>query len=364
MSKIENKKTDVGFMKKNGKKGIAIVVVVIVLIIGIHAIKKAKKKDESTPVATSYALVVSTQKVVKNKVSLTLPYLALVKNDKDVLLASKIAGRVLYVKKSGSKVKVGDIVARLDNTSILSNINSVNAQLESVDVALENMTATHNRTEELLKVEGASVEQSQKEESAIAQLESKKETLTQKLSELKNMLSYATITSPVSGNISKTMLNVGDMAMPGHPIAKLQAKKGFYLLVRVPTNFTISAVIANEKRWSAIPLNSAYHGLAEYKVYANIPHLMSGDRLEVAVEIYNGEGIMLPFDALLNRNGKSFVLLKENTHAVAKEVTVIASGEEGIVVGNKELEGAEIIVEKQDILLKLLTGISLKVKGE
>lgn len=349
-------------MSKN--KIITIVIVVLLVVGGAIAIIKAKNKEANTPIAKAYSVVVSTQKAKSDSVSLTLPYLASSMNDKDVTLSSKMPARVIYIKPSGSKVRMGEVIAKLDKASISSNIISVKAQLKAIKTALDNLQKTHQRTLDLIKVEGASIEQSQKEESKISELIAKKEGLSQKLNELNNMMSYAYIKSPVNGNISKTMVNEGDMAMPGHPIASLRAKNGFYLLVRVPTNLKISAVIIDNKRYETIPLNSTFHGLAEYKVYAELPNMVSGDRVEVNVEVFNGNAILLPYDAVLNRNGKSYVLLKEENHAKPIEVNIIETGEQGIAISNQNIEGKEIIVEKQDILLKLLSGISLKTKEE
>jgi len=352
-------------MKKIGKKTIITTIVIIAIIIGGKlVIKKAKDRDANAPVAKTYDVVVSTQVVKKDSVKLTLPYLALVDNDNDVKVASKMAARVNYVKPSGSKVRKGEVIIKLDNTTVQSNINSVKSQLEAINTAIKNMESTHQRTLELLKVDGASIEQSEKEESKLSELAAKKEALTQKLNELNNMMSYAIIKSPVAGVISKTMVNVGDMAMPGHPIANIKSDNGFYLLIRVPTDIHVKGVEFDGNRFDAIPLNSTFRGLAEYKAYVDIPNMTSGDRIEVDVELYNGEGILLPFDAIINRNGKSYVLLRTGDKAVAREVNILESGEQGVVINNPELVGKEVVVAKQDILLKLLTGISLKVKGE
>ena len=120
----------------------------------------------------------------------------------------------------------------------------------------------------------------------------------------------------------------------------------------------------DNNRFDAIPLNSTFNGLAEYKVYVDSQNLTSGDRVEVDVEVFHGNAIKLPFDAILNRNGKSYVLLKENDNATAHEITILQCGEEGAAISNNELEGKEIVVEKQDILLRLLGGTSVKVKEE
>ena len=350
-------------MKIFSKKTIiTTLIVVVIIILGIIAIKKAKNRNSSAPIAKAYDVVVSIQKVKADSIKLTLPYLAIAKNDKDVNLASKISARIIYMKASSSHISKGEIVAKLDNTNIQTNISSVNAQFESVNTALTNMEATHKRTLELIDVKGASIEQSQKEESMIAELNAKKESLKQKRNELNNMLSYAIIKSPVDGTISNTMVNVGDMAMPGHPFANIKANNGFYLLIRVPNELKLVGVEYNNKYYETMPLNNTFNGLAEYKAYTNSENMTSDDRVEINAVIYNNKGILLPFDAIINRNGKSFVLVRDNDVAIAAEVQIIESGEQGTVISNQELIGKEIVIAKQDILLKLLTGVSLKVK--
>lgn len=348
----------------NKKTIIWIVVVAVLLIGGILVIKHAKKRDAAFPVAQTYSIMVSTIKPEVKEVKLTLPYLAIVQNDDDVILASKIAARIEYLKPSGTNVSKGEVIARLDNTSIESGIQSIKAQVSAANTGLKNLQATHKRTLELLAVKGASIEQSEMEESRIAETESRIEALTQSMSDLDNNQSYATIKAPTSGMLSKTMLNTGDMSMPGQPIAVISARSGAYLKLSVPADLKVYGVSHDNKSYPAIPLNSTFNSLAEYKILISGLDLMSGERVEVDVEVFNGKAIKLPFDAILNRNGKSYVFVKDNDKAIDTEVNIIQSGEDGAVVSNNELAGKEVVVEKQDVLLKLLTGVSLKTKEE
>ena len=349
-------------MKKNTIIGIA--VVVVLLVGGILVIKNAKKREAATPSAKIYSMVVSTIKPELKQVTLTLPYLAVVQNDEDVIVASKIAARIEYLKPSGTDVSKGTVIVRLDNTSVESGIQSIKAQISAANTGLKNLQSTHKRTLELIAVKGASIEQSEMEESKIAETESKIEALTQSMNDLNNNRSYATITVPASGIISKTMLNVGDMAMPGMPIAIISAKSGSYLKLSVPADIHVYGVSMKNKRYMAIPLNSTFNSLAEYKVMDNDLALMTGERVEVNVEVFDGKAVKLPFDAILNRNGKSYVFIKEKDKAIAAEINILQSGEDGAVVSNNEIVGKEIVVAKQDILLKLLSGVSLKNKEE
>ena len=253
-------------MKK--KTVIWIVVIVVLLAGGIIAVKKAKMRDAEAPFAKTYSMVVTTIKPELKEVTLTLPYLAVVQNDEDVILSSKMAARIESLKPSGTIVSKGQVLVRLDNTNVESGIQSIRAQISAANTGLKNLQATHKRTLELLAVKGASIEQSEMEESRIAETESKIEALNQNMNDLVNNRSYASITAPASGIISKTMQNVGDMAMPGQPIAIISAKNGSYLKLSVPADLKVYGVSIKNKSYPAIPLNSTFNGFAEYKAYS------------------------------------------------------------------------------------------------
>ena len=349
-------------MKKGFMIGIA--VVLALLIAGIWVVKNTRGKEAVLPSAKVYPMTVSTMRPVFGDVSLTLPYLGVVQNDEDVVVASKISARIEFLKHSGANVSKGAVVVKLDNMSIESGIQSVKSQISSATIALKNFQATHKRTLDLIAVKGASIEQSEIEESKIADAESRIESLTQSLNDISNNSSYATITAPASGIISKTMLNIGDMAMPGQPISIISSQSGSYLKLSVPKELKVYGVVVNGKNCDAVPLNSTLNGLTEYKVVAGTIGLFTGERVEIEVEVYKGKGIKLPFDAVLNRNGKSYVFVKDGEKAIPKEIDIIQSGEDGVAVSGNELEGKELVVEKQDVLLKLLTGVTIKGKAE
>jgi len=350
--------------KPTNKAIAGITIAVILTIGGVAAVRTAQLRDAAAPPSSRYAIVVSTITPEIQQVTLTLPYMAIVQNDDDVVLASKTAARVESVLPSGTAIKKGATIVRLDHASIASSIQSVNSQLSAQRTALTNLAASHKRTQALIAVKGASIEQSEMEESRIAESESKIESLNQNLNDLRNALTYATITSPTSGMISKTLVNVGDMSMPGQPIAIISANRGAYLKLSVPADLKVYGVSMNNTSYDAVPLNSTFNSLAEYKIKPEALAMMSGERVEVNVEVYKGRAIKLPFDAVLNRNGKSYVFVREHEKAVPQEVTIIQTGEDGAVISNNDIAGKEIVVEKQDILLKLLSGVSIHVKGK
>ena len=334
-------------MKKIVKIVIILAVIALLVILGMKAVNNKKAQEASKPVAKVYPIVVQTMIPKVSNVTLTLPYLAESVNETDVKISSRIAARIEQIKKSGDSVTKGEIVAKLDTTDL-------NAKIIAAKIALENLQKSHKRTKALYKVKGASIEQLQKEQSALAGLNAN-------LKALKNQLDYATLTAPISGIISKSFAAAGDITMPGKPLVQISADKDFSLMVRVPQDVTPQAVIFDHKAYTLNNLRSTFNGLNEYKAFVDAKGLTAGDRVEVDIVIFKGKGTALPFDTILNRNGKSYVLLAKEGKAVAKEIQIRKKGQEGVVISDT-LEGQKIIVAKQDILLKLLSGYAIREK--
>jgi len=343
------------------KIGLGVAVAAVLVVAGVKAVKNAQAKDKAIPKAKIYPVVVSKMSPEISQVTLTLPYLAEVANDKDVKLSARIAARVLEIMPSGLHVNKGDLLVKLDMTNIKSALLSVKEQLQAAKINLENLERTHKRTLELLQVKGASIEESQKEESLIANAKAALNALKQKEIELTNNLSYATITSPVVGVIAKTFVNQGALSAPGKPLVAISSKEGFFLLVRVPSDLPVRGVQFAGKKYDAVALGSTYNGLAEYKIYTGQKNLISGDRVEVNVVVFDAKATLLPFDAILNKNGKSYVLVIADDRANAQEVHILQSAQEGVVV-SENLQGKNIVIAKPDILLKLTSGYALHVK--
>ncbi len=329
------------------KKRILIIVAVLILVaLGVRAIKHKKASESKTPVAKRYEVVVKSFTPKLKDTVLTLPYLAIAQNEKDVTLSSKIPGRVLLIKKGGTKVKKGELIAKVDTTDL-------EASIASLKVSLSNLLQTHKRTKELYKVQGASIEQLQSEESKISSLKAK-------LKAVENNLSYAKILSPTDGVVAKTFLNIGSTTMPGKPIISVSANSGYSLMVRTPSSINPKGIILENRAYKLYPLNSTFHGLFEYKAYINTP-MTSGERIEVSVIVFNKKALKLPFDTILNKDGKSYVLLIKDHKVVPTKVDIIQSGEEGAVI-EENLKGQKLVLAKPDVMLKLLSGASMRVE--
>lgn len=333
-----------------------------IVIGGVLLIKKRQAESNNAEKANSFPIVVNTLKTNTNALDLSLSYLAVVQNDQDVTLSSKIAARVTYLKASGSNVRAGEVIARLDNSTFQTAVSSIDAQISAQNVALQNLKNAHQRTRELYEIKGASKEQLEAENSKIADVKSKINVLQQTKKDAKNSFSYTTITAPHSGILSQVFVNTGELAMAGQPIATITARSGGFLKLNVPSNLDIKGIYYNKSFYEVTSLNSTFNGLKEYKIIVPNINAATGERIPVDIVLNaNKAGISLPYDAILNREGKSYVFIVDKNKAIPQEVTITSSGENEVILDNDNLNNQQIVIAKQDILLRLLGGASIKI---
>lgn len=351
-------------------------IAVILVIVGVKAVQKKKAEEAHIGTAKTYKINVSALKLKKDRVILTLPYLATVKSDKDVTVSTKVAERILSSLKAGDKVKKGEIVLRLDDSSLQENlqalklsINSLKDNIDAKKIVLKNLLLTHKRTKELLDVKGASIEQYQGEADKIALTKAGIKALQNnisisktKIKEIKNLISYTIIKSPINGRVSASFVSAGEMAMPGHPLLKIANQNGKYLALTLPPSQKIQGIIYNGKKYHVVPLNETINGLDLYR--ANIKtDANEGERVDIKVIVFDDEAVKIPLNGILQMGDNNYIFIVNNDKAIQTKVKILSSGEEGFAVSAK-FDGKEIVLAKPDLFLKFIGGVGIKVKGE
>ena len=374
----ENRRDGREKMKKVWKTVVVLGVAALLAVFAVRTVKQKMAHEVAIPPAKEYAVVVRTITPNLGRVTLTLPYMALVQNDNDVVLASKLSARVEMMHRAGARVKRGEPVVRLDqrdldakSVSLREQIASAKMEWKAAETALVALEAKHLRTKKLLAVRGASQEEFETEASRIAEAKAKIGaaksrigSLAATLREVEQRRDYALIKAPVSGVIGKTFVNPGDMAMPGKPLVSISARAGNYLLVRLPENVHTASLLYDGKKVKLHPLGRTFNGLLEYRTETLNSGLVTGERVDADIIVYDKKGLKLPIDAILDKNGEKMVLVVENGRAKALPVRIEAVGEQGVAVIAEELAGRPVIVAKPDILLKLLSGVEVVVIGE
>jgi len=353
------------------KTGISLLVTGLIVVVAVRVIHNKKAQMEKIPPAKTYGIVVPVKQAAVSMVRLTVPYLAEVQSDNDVKLASKVTSRVEKIVNSGTRVKTGELLVQLDDGELLAKkkglqlkIKEINNQIKAKQADLESLKSTHNRNLKLLKIQAVSEE---KLDTEAAKIESLKSTmagmknnaaaLKQNINEINDTLSYTTIKAPFDGVVSKTFVAEGGIASGGKALLSLSGGSNKQFIVRVSDNVKPAALLYAKNLCPLHSLNSTYNGLNEYSCETRTA-LAAGNRVEVKLVVYSGENILLPTNAVLQIDGRQYVLLVKSDTAIPRVVSIIAEGSEGLIV-NGINSGDNYVVAKPDILLKLTTGVTV-----
>ncbi len=354
------------------KKGVKIIVLIIVAVVlaaaGTALVKLRQKEDAKTAKPVVYPLKVAAITPKKGHIITTVPYLALVKNDKNVQISSKFPGRILYIKSLGSSVKKGETVLKVDSTDLRVKLNGINANISTIknallaqQLTLDNTKKTYERTKKLYKVNMASLQDVENLQNKIALLNSqivanreKLNTLYADRKNILNQLSYADVKSPINGTVSLKNANAGDIAAPMKPLLGIASNSGYYLFLALNR---ADEIRYKGKIYKAVPLHETFNSLNTYKVKVNDGNLTAGEKVGVDVVTYDGNATLVPFDALLSINGENYVF---DTEGKAEKIKVIAKGIEGVVT-DTHIPG-QIIKANPDILLRIKAGYPVKVE--
>ncbi|RTZ98957.1 MAG: hypothetical protein DSY90_02600 [Deltaproteobacteria bacterium] len=372
-------------------KLISILIILLIAVGAVTLLKSRKKALSQAPVAAVLPVVVDTVTLKPRQITLTLPAMGVVSSDLSTTLSTKVSGRVLKLyRKEGDPVKKGDLLLQIDDRELRTkkktmklksvslgyDITAKQENLKALQTALTNAIDSHARTKELLDVKGASIEQYDKEKTAIAQLKAKIQSMKSAVSmlrsgiseirqnenEIDTLLSYTVLKSPVNGTLSARMVQPGDLALPGKPLLKIAATDGLYLDIRLPSDLDARMILYKNKTFPLTPKNQAgISGLREYRTALPLGSaLVEGEFLNIALVLYTGQGILLPNDVLLSTENETSVLVYEKGQATKVPVTMIRRGSEGVMV-KENLAGKTLLLAKPDILLRATTGVPIKL---
>lgn len=333
-----------------------------------------------------------TKKVIKEEERvLTLPAIGIVKSSLNSVVSTKVTGRVIKVfKKTGDIVNVGEILCEIDNSDYKRQIQSLKfeisttrallsakkEELSSNEIRLSNLKATHSRTKKLLDIKGASIEDYQNEEnqivatvaqiaaikSGIISYENKLSILDNNIAEIQNLLTYTLIKSPIKGIIAESLINEGEMALPGKSLFNITSTKDMYVEIGIPTSVNSNQAIYKGSLYDLLPLLTTKNGIRVYKLSGEFEDIVEGEYINLEIVMFSGKGIFLPHNAILSKNKTNSIFVYDEKIPKVKEyvVDILASGSEGVAVSikNKELiTGKSVIIAMPDILLRIASGV-------
>jgi RND family efflux transporter MFP subunit len=277
----------------------------------------------------------------------------LVSTENEVKLSFKIGGVIENVfVKEGDKVKAGQLLATLKSTEIA-------AQVQQVQLALEKAQRDYQRADNLYKDSVATLEQLQNAKTG-------EDIARQNLQQVQFNQQYSKIYAPVDGFVTRKIGNAGELTSPGSPILLLNALSA--------KNKWILKTGLSDKEWAAVELGNkatittdAFPGkifnaliskkaLAADPVSGSFPIELQVDfgGLQPAVGMFGTAtivpahatiGFSIPYEALLEANGKKgFVFVTDDKKTVKKIAVTISDISNNTVYISEGLKGHSFVV--------------------
>ena len=188
-------------MKKIGKKGWIGLGIVVVLILAWLLLRGGKKEEKVS---------FDTAKVENTNIQTSITATGTIEPVTSVTVGTQVSGIVskLYVDYN-SVVKKGQVIAELDRTNLISELNAQKASLASAQSSLNYQQSNYNRYKTLYDKGLVSADEF---ESARLQYQQAREQVAQSRESVQRAqtnLGYATITSPIDGIILSKSVEEG-----------------------------------------------------------------------------------------------------------------------------------------------------------
>ena len=188
-------------MKKIGKKGWIAVGVVAAVILAWLLLRGGKKEEKVT---------FETAKVENTNIQTSITATGTIEPVTSVTVGTQVSGIVshLYVDYN-SVVKKGQVIAELDRTNLISELNTAKANLSSAQSSAAYEQANYNRYKTLYDKGLVSADEYESAQLSYLKAKEQVNTSRESVQKAQTNLGYATITSPIDGVILSKSVEEG-----------------------------------------------------------------------------------------------------------------------------------------------------------
>ena len=188
-------------MKKIGKKGWIGIGVVAVLIIAFFLLRGGKKEEKVS---------FDTAKVENRNIQTSITATGTIEPVTSVTVGTQVSGIVskLYVDYN-SVVKKGQVIAELDRTNLISELNTAKANLSSAQSSAAYELSNFNRYKTLYDKGLVSADEFESAQLSYLKAKEQVNTSRESVQKAQTNLGYATITSPIDGVILSKAVEEG-----------------------------------------------------------------------------------------------------------------------------------------------------------
>jgi RND family efflux transporter MFP subunit len=296
--------------------------------------------------------------------------------DDKLTLSTKIIGQVEQILvKEGDKVHKGQLLVKIKDSGLEAKKSTAEASVRSAKLHMENTIKNYNRINTLVEKGSATQKELEDIDAAKEEAIARYNEALYNLEEINDFISYANLTSPLNGFVSKKMVNVGDMAKPGFPLLALESVDELKIEIDVPefeiskfelndhVTITVDAVdLANiDGVVERIIPSSSFSG--QYKVIVAFNKSFSSLKSGMFAKVY----LMKDIESILLISKKSVIkkgqltgvyTVNQQNEAMLRWVRIGKEYGDSVEILSGLTQGEQLIVSSES---KLADGINIKI---
>jgi membrane fusion protein (multidrug efflux system) len=266
-----------------------------------------------------------------------------VRSKQRAVVEAKISGRVLeYTATPGAFVKAGDLLARLD-------VQEIQAKVDQARAMLDQAKRDFDRQKQLISSNATT---RQDFDTADARVK----VSTAAVREAETMMSYAQVTAPFDGVVTRKLADVGDLAMPGKPLLEIEAPTSLRfeadlpeaILDRVKLGEKMTVRLAKVIEGTVSEISPVADPVSRtFNVKLDLPPtegLRTGQFGRVSVPVAEVKLLLVPQAAVLKRGQMELIFIAKNGKAALRLVKTGKTLDDRIEVLSGLEEGEQIIV--------------------
>lgn len=174
---------------------------------------------------------------------------AVIEAERQSTVSAQVAGRVLEINyRPGDLVPANAVIMRIDPRMAEQEVIGMDARINEARVNLDNARRQYRRTAELFKQNFVSQADFDKVDAAYKASEAQLNTLLASKGQAETSANYATISAPYAGVMAQLHVEVGELAVPGKPLATGFDPHYLRATTRVPQAF-VARVKDSQKAW-------------------------------------------------------------------------------------------------------------------
>lgn len=324
--------------------------------------KQEERKNPPAPLVTVEEVAPKTRQHTITTTGMVEPWA-------EARLSFQVAGKILYgPPEEGLPVEKGIVIARLDDSGYLAQMEAARHQLEMARVEAEKAGDDLIRYEKLFA--GGAIPQKSLDDARYANraAEARAGQAASLLRQAELAVSHTGLVSPFAGTVLKKLFREGEMVAAGTPVLVLGQMSPFKVSVTVPAaqlenwevggEAWITAAIPSNKAGGETKAKSAIHKISpaaegvsgafrvDLRVDSPVPGLRPGQIVGVSRTVTTDKGLWIPLKSVVSRGEElKYVFVVDGEGTVAqKEIKPGPVAGDRILVLEGIEAGARVVV--------------------